>query len=114
MTLRNSSSILATISQGHYNVVSLVKELTDSLRKNNKINLQIETNNPNSVLKIINSKPDIFTVSLSHSSAGLMGISIGLGELTYVKKLNSPSTYFIHCDLIDPTKNFLNGKRSDV
>jgi len=34
--------------------------------------------------------------------------------LTCVKKLNSPSTYFIHCDLIDKTKNLLNGKKSDV
>ena len=43
-----------------------------------------------------------------------MGTNIILGVLTYVKKLNSPSTYFIHCDLIDKTKNLLKGKKSDV
>ena len=32
----------------------------------------------------------------------------------YIKKLNSPSTYFIHCDLIDKSQNFLNNKKSDL
>ena len=32
-----------------------------------------------------------------------------LTTITYVKKLNSPSTYFIHCDLIDR-----NYKKSDL
>ena len=32
----------------------------------------------------------------------------------YAKKLNSPSTYFIHCDLIDKNQNFLNNKKSDL
>ena len=37
-----------------------------------------------------------------------------LNHITYVKKLNSPSTCFIHCDLLDKTTNFLNGERSHV
>jgi len=44
----------------------------------------------------------------------LIGTGPTLGVLTYVKKLNSPSTYFIHCDLINNTKNLLNGKKMDV
>jgi len=44
----------------------------------------------------------------------MLGIGTRLGALTYVKKLNIPSEYFIHCDLIDPSKNFLNGKRTDI
>jgi len=46
--------------------------------------------------------------------AWLLGIGVTLSDISYVKKLNSPSTYFIHCDLLDKTKNFLNGNRSDV
>ena len=34
--------------------------------------------------------------------------------ITYVKKLNSPSTYFIHCDLIDRNFNFFNNNKSDL
>jgi len=44
----------------------------------------------------------------------LIGTGLTLGVLTYVKKLNSPSIYFIHCDLINKTKNLLNGKKWDV
>jgi len=43
-----------------------------------------------------------------------MGTGTELRAETFVKKLNSPSAYFIHCNLIDPHKNFFNGKRSDV
>jgi len=43
-----------------------------------------------------------------------LGTDTKLGPSTYVKKLNTPSAYFIHCDLIDPSKNFFNGKRTDV
>jgi len=44
----------------------------------------------------------------------LLGIGRNLNFITFVKQLTSPTTYFIHCDLLDKTKNFLNGKRSDV
>jgi len=44
----------------------------------------------------------------------LLGTGLTLSDISYVKKRNSPSTYFIHCDLLDKTKNILNGKRSDV
>ena len=43
-----------------------------------------------------------------------MGTGIQLRTVSYIKKLNTPSAYFIHCDLINPTQNFFNGKRSDV
>ena len=33
---------------------------------------------------------------------------------TVVKKLSSPTTYFIHCDLIDKEQNLFNGKRTDL
>ena len=34
--------------------------------------------------------------------------------ITYVKWLTSPSTYFIHCDLVDKSQNLVNGKPSTV
>jgi len=46
--------------------------------------------------------------------ANLLGTSTQLVAKTYVKKLNTPSAYFIHCDLIDPKNNFFNGKRTDI
>ena len=37
-----------------------------------------------------------------------------LGLEKKVKNLRNPTTYFIHCNLIDKNQNFLNNKRSDV
>ena len=115
MTVDRTNTRVASIPQGHYNLVSLEKELKSSFKENkNKINFQIETANPNSALKLFNKDHDSFPINLSHALSDLMGTSTQLGALTYVKKLNTPSAYFVHCDLIDRSKNFFNGKRSDV
>lgn len=37
-----------------------------------------------------------------------------LGRTTYVKRLTSSTSYFIHCDFIDKDQNLFNGKKSDV
>ena len=106
---------VAEIPQGHYNLVSLVKELKSSIEeKKGGIDFQIETNKPNSVLKLFNPVHDSYPINISHALADLLGTSTELGKLTYVRKLNTPSAYFIHCDLIDPVNNIFNGKRSDV
>jgi len=34
--------------------------------------------------------------------------------MAFVKRLRAPTTYFIHCDLIDTERNLFNDKRSDV
>ena len=43
----------------------------------------------------------------------LLGIQ-SLSPITLVKQLTSPSTYFVHCDLINKRHNLLNGKPSTV
>ena len=110
-----SSVHIASIPQGHYNLMNLEKELKSSIdEKKSGIKFQIETAKPNSALKLISPDHERFPIKLSHALADLMGTSTQLGAFTYVKKLNTPSAYFVHCDLIDPTQNFFNGKRSDV
>ena len=37
-----------------------------------------------------------------------------LEQITNVKRLRYPSSYFIHCDLIDRYNNFFNNKKSDL
>ena len=49
----------------------------------------------------------------SNNLLELLGIQ-NLLFITYVKRLTSPSTYFVHCDLIDKRQNLLNGKPSTV
>ena len=58
-------------------------------------------NNPNNLR---------FSVSL----VDLLGVNPALTPITTIKRLNSPITYFIHCDLVDKKQNLLNGKPSTV
>ena len=53
-------------------------------------------------------------ISLSRSLHQLINSGPTLTTITYVKNLNSPSAYFIHCDLIDRNFNFVNNKKSDL
>jgi len=76
----------ASIPQGHYNLVSLEKEIKSSIdEKKGGIKFQIETNKPNSVLKLINPEHDKFPITVSHALADLMETATELGHFTYVK-----------------------------
>ena len=44
----------------------------------------------------------------------LLGIDQDLQWIRYVKRMMSPTTYFIHCDLVDKEQNLFNGKPSTV
>jgi len=114
---KGTNDVIASLPQGHYNVKSIAKELKSSFEYYKKTEkLTIETNNPNSVLKITNRDTSLTPkeISLDYSLANFLGIGRNLRKEEYVRKLNSPSCYFIHCDLVDSTKNFLNGKKSDL
>ena len=67
------------------------------------------------MLKITVLEPTIGKeISPSRSLHQLINSGPTLTTITCVKKLNSPSTYFIHCDLIDRNFNFVNNKKSDL
>ena len=113
---KEDREVLASIPQGHYTYQSLAEELTQSLSSfKNKKQIEIETNKPNSVLKMTVWEPtNGKEISVSRSLHQLINTGPTLTTITYVKKLNSPSTYFIHCDLIDRNFNFVNNKKSDL
>ena len=120
MFFKGTNDVVASLSEGHYNVESIVKELQSSFeRYKKKGKLVLETNNPNSVLKITTVASNSLNtnqakVSVDYSLANFLGIGRNMRTEEYIKKLNSPSCYFIHCDLVDSTKNFLTGKKSDL
>ena len=113
---KEDREVLASIPQGHYTYQSLAEELTQSLKSfKNKKKIELETNKPNSVLKITVGEPiDGKEISVSRSLNQLIGSGPTLYSDTYVKKLNSPSAYFIHCDLININFNFVNNKKTDL
>jgi len=115
MFLKETGDVIISLPKGHYNVESIAKELKASFEYYKKTaKLDIETYKPNSVLKITNWETKTKEISVDLSLSNFLGIGRKLDEAEYVKKLNSPSCYFIHCDLIDSTKNVLNGKKSNL
>ena len=53
-------------------------------------------------------------IRLDSDLARFLGISRDLKTITSVKRLTTPSTYFVHWDLIDPERNSMNGKPSTI
>ena len=53
-------------------------------------------------------------VKFSNNLLELLGIKNTLPFIAFIKRLTSPSTYFVHCDMVDKRQNLLNGKPSTV
>ena len=52
-------------------------------------------------------------LTFSNNLLELLGLK-GTLFIAFLKRLTSPSTYFVHCDLIDKRQNLINGKPSTV
>ena len=104
----NGSSSVIPFQPGHYTVDSLAEEF--AYIKQNKPRMDITGNNPIGLMVIHNPKNIRFSANL----AELFGVNPALNPVIIIKKLNSPITYFVHCDLIDKRQNLLNGKPSTV
>ena len=113
---KKDKEVLASIPPGHYNFQSLAEELTQSLTKyKNKKEIKLETNKPNSALKITILEETISKeISVNPSLDRLIKSGPTLYSTTFINVLNSPSSYFIHCDLINRDFNFFNNKKSDL
>ena len=94
---------------GYYTVDSLVNEFDELQTQNPKFDITAKAHTPLGSM-ILYSKNNI---TFSNSLLQLLGIK-RLSFITFVKRLNVPNTYFVHCDLIDKRQNLLNGKPSTV
>ena len=116
-TLKEEATIYATdpnrtlevkLLPGHYTIDSLVKEFNDLNANNPKFRITASAHTPVGSMIINNSNTRFSNVLLQ-----LLGIQ-KLSFITFVKRLTTPSAYFVHCDLIDKRQNLLNGKPSTV
>ena len=116
IVFKEDKEVLASIPQGHYTYHLLAEVLTKSLEKYKNIKkIEIERNKRYCALKITVWEPTIKKeISVSYSLQQLIGSGPTLSTITCIKKLNSPSSYFILCDLIDRNYNFFNKKKSDL
>ena len=85
----------ARLLPGHYTIDSLVKEF-NTLSTNNKKFIITAKAHTSVGAMIIHGGNTRFSNGLLQ----LLGIP-KVSSITFVKQLTSPSTYFVHCDLID-------------
>ena len=109
----NNKSFTKNFIPGHYTIKQLAKEIQGAFPPDTVI-LTTELKTIRGGMTISN--PDREEITVSSNLAKLMGIDpdINGGGIIDVKRLTSPSTYFVHCDLIDKKQNLLNGKPSTV
>ena len=111
LDLTNNSSVTENINQGHYSLEQLANKIKEAFAAKN-VGLKTELHTPRSIMTIHN--PKGADIQLSQNLSQLLGIEADLSSVVHVKRLHSPSTYFVHCDLMDKKQNLLNGKPSAV
>ena len=101
-----------TFLQGHYTLDALASEIRNSL---NKYRVPLQTDVNTIVGQLVITNPQFKKIVIDSNLGNLLNLnSFTLGFKTFIKRLNSATTYYIHCDLLDKEQNLLNGKPSTV
>ena len=121
-TLKNESSFSIVednnrikkinILQGHYTLENLAQVIEEA-SKRLTYDISAKAYSPHGQLVITNHglKP----IKSDPNLGNLLSIGHDLKDLiTFIKRIITPTAYFIHCDLIDRNNNLFNGKRSDL
>ena len=108
---KNNNPQTVPLLPGYYTPETLAP-IIENMFKAFNIKIPTQINKPTGQMIIYNTT--IHKVMLDTDLAELLGIDRELQRTNYIKQLNSPSTYFVHCDLIDKRQNLLNGKPSTV
>ena len=111
LDLTSNKTTTRQVIPGHYTLGHIAAEIQSTFVPQN-VDIQTELNTPQGEMTIYNT--GMANVRLDQNLAELLGIRPSLMFITFVKRLTSPSTYFMHCDLIDKRQNLLNGKPSTV
>ena len=102
----NGSTTKVNLLPGHHIIDSSVKEFNEIKKNRPNLSLTAVANTPVGSMTIFNQN----NVKFSNNLSELLGIKNTLPFIAFIKRLTSPSTYFIHCDLVDKDQNLLNGK----
>ena len=97
---------------GFYTLKTLAFIFENIFKEKYGITIPTEIHQPTGTMLISNKTGK--KILLDEDLADLLGYDRELTILNYIKRLNSPTTYFVHCDLIDKRQNLLNGKPSTV
>ena len=112
VTHKDKPPDVTSFPPGHYTLEYLEKQMKSVFTSDNNQPFETEIYTPFSQLIIKNKlkRSALFDDDLK----GLVGVDRATAERTTKINLSSPTTYFIHCDLIDKQKNLFNGKMSDI
>ena len=108
--LFNADDTAATsikLTPGHYSLATIAKDLSDAFTSGS---FELSTEINTSVGQLIIRNPKNRKISLDRDLAQLFGINRKLLYIKFIKRLTSPTAYYIHCDLVDQHQNLLNGK----
>ena len=108
---KTSSADVSEIPPGYYTLENLAKLINDMFSGFYYNQLEAKINTPEAVLQIKSKGPE--TITFNRDFGNIFGINDVLKPITNVKRLRYPSTYLIHCVLIDRNYNFFNNKKSD-
>ena len=111
LDLNTNKTFTKTLIPGHYTLGTIAKIIKEAFT-DQSINLKAELNTVKGGLTISN--PYTASIQLTDNLVKLLDLGAGFNGIMDVKQLTSPSTYFVHCDLIDKKQNLLNGKPSTV
>ena len=108
----NQSLSVSKIPPGHYTLEAMAKQLEESFKKYS-YEISAETFSPTSQLIITNHGR--MPLRIDRDLSVFLNIGRELKkEITIVKQIKRPMSYFIHCDLIDRNSNFVNNRKSDL
>ena len=97
---------------GFYTLETLAYFFENVFKNHYGITLPTKIHQPTGSMIIINITGK--KVLLDEDLADLLGYGRELIPLSFIERLKGPTTYFVHCDLIDKKQNLLNGKPSTV
>ena len=97
---------------GFYTLETLSYILENTYTEVFGITIPAQINQPTGAMVICNKTGN--KILLDEDLADFLGYDREVNHIGYIKRLNSPTTYFIHCDLLDKRQNLLNGKPSTV
>ena len=115
---RDTPQVLERIYPGHYNLESFGKTINNLFSDKNGI-LKAFINKPFGQIVIHNTEQKFLLIG--EDLADFLGIKTEThfqnqlsNKKTFIKQITAPTSYFIHCDLIDKTQNLFNHRRSDL
>ena len=98
---------------GFYTLETLSYILENTYTEVFGVTIPTQINQPTAAMVIYNKTGS--KILLDEDLADFLGYDRELNNpVSFITRLNSPTTYFVHCDLIDKRQNLFNGKPSTV